>query len=90
MSAEDVLFRVIKPVADVLLERSLNADGPLELASVVEEALSAFAQSIDLEDHRTALRDRLTRALEESAREAAMRATATATAATKPRESSRE
>jgi hypothetical protein len=64
MSAEDALFRVIAPAAQVLLERKLARGEEPQLSAVAEEALKQFEESISFNSLKEPLLHRLIDMLE--------------------------
>lgn len=59
MAAEDALYRVMVPVAKIMVDRWRRAGERVEPAAVVEATLMEFSRSIILEPHAPALRQRL-------------------------------
>jgi hypothetical protein len=68
MAREDALFRVLRPHAEALLDRTLECGDLVDTAALANRALNELSVSINIDAYRAVLLPRLTAALQERLR----------------------
>ena len=65
MAKADALFRALKLRAEVLLDRAFSGGRDVDVAAIVQAALDELGLSVQLEDARAQLAERLTPVVQE-------------------------